>query len=92
MELLKDRPNPVGVLRSKASGEPPLCMSVAVALALKKAVEATRKDRGITDYFSLRKFFVFSLRFFSRLVFCVNFLNHLSNFSFVIAALKITST
>ena len=57
--MLEDHPNPVGVLRSKASGEPPLCMSVSVALALKRAVEATRKDRGILDYFELRKFFLY---------------------------------
>ena len=55
IELLEDHPNPVGVLRSKASGEPPLCMSVCVALAIKRAVEAARKDRGIEDYFALRK-------------------------------------
>ena len=55
IKLLEDHPNPVGVLRSKASGEPPLCMSVSVAVALKRAVEATRKDREIEDYFPLRE-------------------------------------
>ena len=36
-------------------------MSVSVAVALKRAVEATRKDREIEDYFPLREWRV--LRF-----------------------------
>uniref|UniRef100_H2YPE4 FAD-binding PCMH-type domain-containing protein n=1 Tax=Ciona savignyi TaxID=51511 RepID=H2YPE4_CIOSA len=46
-QLLKDAPNPLGVLRSKASGEPPMCMAVSIPLALKKAVEASKADRGM---------------------------------------------
>ena len=55
IELLENAPNPLGVLRSKASGEPPLCMSVCVVHALKRAVEASRKDRGKEEYFQLRE-------------------------------------
>ena len=55
IDLLPDTPNPVGVLRSKAIGEPPICMAVCVAIALKRAVEASRKDRGLDQYFTLRK-------------------------------------
>ena len=38
--LLKDAPNPVGALRSKGSGEPPLCMASNVAFALRAAINA----------------------------------------------------
>ncbi|XP_044766830.1 indole-3-acetaldehyde oxidase-like [Coccinella septempunctata] len=40
----KNRPNPVGVLQSKAVGEPPLCMSVSVPIAIRNAVASARKD------------------------------------------------
>ncbi|XP_045464415.1 indole-3-acetaldehyde oxidase-like [Harmonia axyridis] len=40
----KDNPNPVGVLQSKAVGEPPLCMSISVPLAIRNAVGSSRKD------------------------------------------------
>ncbi|XP_043920190.1 xanthine dehydrogenase-like [Protopterus annectens] len=53
IELLKDAPNPTGVLRSKASGEPPLCMSSAALFAVKRAVESARAETGQKDYFSL---------------------------------------
>ncbi|XP_052261039.1 uncharacterized protein LOC127865162 isoform X4 [Dreissena polymorpha] len=51
--LLKDAPNPVGILRSKACGEPPLCMSCSVLFALKHAVEEARKETGQDEYFPL---------------------------------------
>ena len=56
IDLLQDTPNPIGVLRSKATGEPPICMSVCVAIALKRAVEASRMDRGMDQYFTLREY------------------------------------
>ena len=40
VDLLKDAPNPLGVLSSKASGEPPLCMATSVYFAIKAAVSA----------------------------------------------------
>jgi len=51
--LLKDAPNPVGILKSKASGEPPLCMSCAVFFAVKNAIKAARKDAGLSPIFDL---------------------------------------
>lgn len=38
--LLKDAPNPTGALRSKGSGEPPLCMASNVTFALRAAINA----------------------------------------------------
>jgi len=57
IELLRNAPNPVGVLRSKASGEPPMCMAVSVVDALKRAVESTKLDRGLKKYFQMRELF-----------------------------------
>nr|XP_018909624.1 PREDICTED: indole-3-acetaldehyde oxidase-like [Bemisia tabaci] len=44
--LLKNSSNPLGVLRSKATGEPPLCMSCGVMFALRDAINASRCDAG----------------------------------------------
>ncbi|XP_015777058.1 PREDICTED: indole-3-acetaldehyde oxidase-like [Acropora digitifera] len=54
VSLLKNAPNPLGVLRSKAVGEPPLCMSCASLFAVKHAVEAARDEieKG-DDYFAM---------------------------------------
>jgi len=49
--LLKNAPNPFGVLRSKATGEPPLCLGVTVLFALRDAIDSARKDAGISDAF-----------------------------------------
>lgn len=39
-----------------ATGEPPLCMSIAVVFALRRALESARADAGITkEYFDIRK-------------------------------------
>ncbi|XP_048382668.1 xanthine dehydrogenase/oxidase-like isoform X2 [Stegostoma tigrinum] len=53
IELLKNAPNPMGVLRSKASGEPPQCMSCVTLFAVKRAIEAARQDIGKDFYFPL---------------------------------------
>ncbi|XP_072923323.1 xanthine dehydrogenase/oxidase-like isoform X2 [Hemitrygon akajei] len=53
IELLKNAPNPMGVLRSKASGEPPQCMSCATLFAVKRAIESAREDIGQNTYFPL---------------------------------------
>ncbi|XP_043564200.1 xanthine dehydrogenase-like isoform X1 [Chiloscyllium plagiosum] len=53
IELLKNAPNPMGVLRSKASGEPPQCMSCVTLFAVKHAIEAARQDVGKDTYFPL---------------------------------------
>nr|XP_002120933.2 xanthine dehydrogenase/oxidase-like [Ciona intestinalis] len=54
IQLLKDAPNPLGVLRSKASGEPPMCMAVSIPFALKQALTSSRADHGITGFFPLK--------------------------------------
>jgi len=48
VELLKDCPFPKGILRSKASGEPPMILSRAAYGAVKAAIEAARKERGVS--------------------------------------------
>uniref|UniRef100_A0A4W3HNY8 Xanthine dehydrogenase-like n=1 Tax=Callorhinchus milii TaxID=7868 RepID=A0A4W3HNY8_CALMI len=53
IEFLTDAPNPLGVLRSKASGEPPQCMSCSTLFAVKRAIEAAREDVGDKSYFPL---------------------------------------
>ncbi|KNC55293.1 aldehyde oxidase [Thecamonas trahens ATCC 50062] len=53
VELLPDAPNPTGVLSSKASGEPPLTLTVSVFLALKNAIAAARADAGTTGFFAI---------------------------------------
>ncbi|XP_072372292.1 xanthine dehydrogenase-like isoform X2 [Scyliorhinus torazame] len=53
IELLKNAPNPMGVLRSKASGEPPQCMSCVTLFAVKRAIEAAREQAGQSTYFPL---------------------------------------
>ncbi|CAH1401638.1 unnamed protein product [Nezara viridula] len=47
--LRKNAPNPTGVLRSKATGEPPLCLSCSIVMALRNAIESARKDSGKHD-------------------------------------------
>ncbi|XP_065894835.1 uncharacterized protein [Dysidea avara] len=53
VELLKNAPNPVGVLGSKAIGEPPMCTSCSVLFAVKKAIVAARKEIENKDFFPL---------------------------------------
>ncbi|XP_066582260.1 uncharacterized protein [Prorops nasuta] len=45
----RNAPNPVGVLRSKATGEPPLCMSCVIPFAIRQALNAARVDSGNKD-------------------------------------------
>uniref|UniRef100_A0A1B6E3D0 FAD-binding PCMH-type domain-containing protein n=1 Tax=Clastoptera arizonana TaxID=38151 RepID=A0A1B6E3D0_9HEMI len=49
VQLRKNAPNPVGVLRSKATGEPPLCMSVGILFAIRNALNSARADAGLKD-------------------------------------------
>ncbi|XP_059138916.1 uncharacterized protein LOC131927201 [Physella acuta] len=49
----RNAPNPVGVLRSKAVGEPPLTMGAAALFAVKHAVEAARGEISQDVYFPL---------------------------------------
>jgi xanthine dehydrogenase/oxidase len=50
--LLKNTPNPAGIVHSKVVGEPPLCQGVGVLLAVQQAVAAARADNGSAGYFS----------------------------------------
>ncbi|XP_063217996.1 xanthine dehydrogenase/oxidase-like [Bacillus rossius redtenbacheri] len=49
VELRRDAPNPFGVLRSKATGEPPLCMSYGAVIAVRNALASARTDAGAED-------------------------------------------
>jgi xanthine dehydrogenase/oxidase len=49
--LLPNAPNPTGVLRSRAVGEPPLLMGCAALFALRYAVNASRNDFAIKGRF-----------------------------------------
>ncbi|GAB0094282.1 xanthine dehydrogenase [Sergentomyia squamirostris] len=53
--FLKNASNPAGVLRSKATGEPALCMAIVALFALRHAIDAARKDSGASDgtYYAL---------------------------------------
>ncbi|XP_034185073.2 uncharacterized protein LOC117606576 isoform X1 [Osmia lignaria lignaria] len=42
----RNAPNPLSVLRSKATGEPPLCMSCVIPIAIRNALNSARKDAG----------------------------------------------
>jgi xanthine dehydrogenase/oxidase len=49
ISFLENKPNPVGILGSKAVGEPPLLLSNSILLALKQAIGSARKDNGSTE-------------------------------------------
>jgi xanthine dehydrogenase/oxidase len=51
--FLENKPNHIGILGSKACGEPPLVMSNSIIFAVKEAIKAAREDRGSMDYFKL---------------------------------------
>ena len=53
VELLKNAPNPLGILRSKACGEPPQCMSCSVLFAIKRAIESARAEIQQQQVFGL---------------------------------------
>ncbi|KAM8703649.1 hypothetical protein ACLKA7_008301 [Drosophila subpalustris] len=47
IELLQKSPNPVGFLRSKATGEPAFCLAVGVLFAMQHAIQSAREDAGL---------------------------------------------
>lgn len=49
----KNNPNVLGVLGSKAIGEPPLCLTPSVAFAVKRAIEAARDEIEQDNFFVL---------------------------------------
>ncbi|XP_067011294.2 xanthine dehydrogenase/oxidase [Anabrus simplex] len=46
VQLQKNVPNPVGVLRSKATGEPALCLSGTILFAIRHALDSARAEIG----------------------------------------------
>ncbi|XP_035827747.1 xanthine dehydrogenase [Aplysia californica] len=52
-KFLRNSPNPVGVLGSKAVGETPVASGACPLFALKRAVEAARSDVGMTEWFPM---------------------------------------
>lgn len=59
IKFLQNSPNPIaGVLRSKATGEPAICMSVVINLAIRNALNSARKDAGLDDsWYELGRFY-----------------------------------
>ncbi|XP_036145980.1 xanthine dehydrogenase isoform X2 [Monomorium pharaonis] len=49
VSLRKNIINPFGVLRSKATGEPSLCMSCVIPIAIRNALNSARAEAGNTD-------------------------------------------
>jgi xanthine dehydrogenase/oxidase len=49
VSLLSDAPNPLGILSSKASGEPPMTLSASVFFAVRQAISVARKAAGLSD-------------------------------------------
>ncbi|XP_053608971.1 probable aldehyde oxidase gad-3 [Plodia interpunctella] len=47
VSLRRNSYNPLGVLGSKGATEPPICLAVSVAFALREAIAASREDSGI---------------------------------------------
>jgi xanthine dehydrogenase/oxidase len=53
ISFLENKPNPIGVLGSKAIGEPPLLLSNSILLAIKQAIAASRKESDVHGNFPL---------------------------------------
>jgi xanthine dehydrogenase/oxidase len=53
ISLLKNAPNPLGILRSKAVGEPPICMSCSALFAIKHAIENALSEISKDTFFPL---------------------------------------
>ena len=53
VKFVQNKPNPVGVLGSKAIGEPPLVLCTSIMFALRDAISSARKDQGVTGHFRL---------------------------------------
>lgn len=53
VKFVKNSKNPVFILKSKATGEPPLAMTCVCLFALRNAIMAARKDVGVEDWLEL---------------------------------------
>jgi len=53
VSLVKDAPNPLGLLSSKATGEPPICSSWSALFAIQHAVRDSKAERGqkVNDFY-----------------------------------------
>lgn len=51
----KNNPNPLGILKSKATAEPPFCLSCCVPLAIRNAVASARTDAGGKPWYTFGK-------------------------------------
>merc|ERR1719444_152033 len=51
--LLKGARNPMGVMSSKATGEPAMLVSISVLFAIKEALNSARKDSGLSGWWTL---------------------------------------
>ncbi|XP_056643711.1 xanthine dehydrogenase-like isoform X1 [Diorhabda sublineata] len=49
IKFTENSENPVGVLKSKAVGEPPICLSIAVPLAIRNALSFAKKETNPTN-------------------------------------------
>jgi len=63
VELLQDTRFDKGILSSKSSGEPPLVLSTSVAMAVRHAILAARKDVGLD-----KEFFILEVPFTAELI------------------------
>ena len=52
-KLLDNTPNPNGILNSKCSGEPIICLSSTAYFAVKNAIRAYRASNGNDEFFEL---------------------------------------
>lgn len=53
VKFVKNSKNPVFILKSKATGEPPLAMTCVCLFALRRAIMAAREDVGVADWLEL---------------------------------------
>lgn len=53
IKFVKNSKNPVFILKSKATGEPPLAMTCVCLFALRNAIMAARKDAGVDEWLDL---------------------------------------
>ncbi|ODN04991.1 Indole-3-acetaldehyde oxidase [Orchesella cincta] len=51
--ILRNAPNPFGVLSSKATGEPPLNLSCSVIFALRNAIDSARREAGNHSWYQM---------------------------------------
>jgi len=53
VKFISDRPNPLGVLSSKSSGEAPICLTITVVEAIRNAILSARQDAGNNEWFTM---------------------------------------